>query len=397
MNNVKNIEGKCSGCGACFAICPKNAIKYYLNEDGFYTVDIQKEKCINCGLCTKVCLKNINTNNLNEIKKGKLIAARTKNEEILSSCTSGAIAYEIGNYGLENNYKIVGVIYDEKENIAKTIITNNKEEFEKMKSSKYIQSRSDEAIKQVIQLAKKNPEEKFIIFGTPCQIYGYKMAIKQMNIKNEIIFIDLFCHGVPSYLVWNKYLNEIKDKEKIKQVSFRDKKYGWHNFVIKIEKDKKIEYKKAERCNFYKMFFDNVLLNESCSNCEVRKHKSYADIRLGDFWGKKYSLDTKGVSAVVILTEKGKELINNINFKIDIISDNESMEECLKYQSTKDYKESYNRHELLEEIKTEKSLKYIIKKYRKNFSSKQLLKLRMKTLISYLPANVKIKIASKVK
>ena len=90
MSNILEIKGKCSGCGACSAICPQGAIKYKLNENGFYSVDIVKEKCINCGLCANVCYKNIKNNEeklKNIYKDGKLISARTKEQEILMKCT----------------------------------------------------------------------------------------------------------------------------------------------------------------------------------------------------------------------------------------------------------------------------------------------------------------------
>ncbi len=399
-NNVLNLAGKCSGCGACVTICPYNAIEYKLNEEGFYAVNIIKERCIKCGLCTSVCFKNIENNNkLKNIKKdGQLISARTKNKKILKECTSGAIAYEIGKYGIENGYKVVGTIYDVKEQIAKTIVVDNKEEFEKIKGSKYLQSKSDEAIKNIIKITRNNSNEKLIIFGTPCQIYGYRMVIEKLKINNEIIYIELFCHGVPSYLIWNKYLNEQKNNEKIKKVDFRNKKYGWHNFTIKIEKNKnKCKYSKAERDNFYKIFFDNIFLNKSCMNCKLRKEESNADIRLGDFWGKKYSLDTNGVSAVLIFTKKGKQIIDKINSNIEILEKNIPIEECLKYQSVENYQEKYSRTQLIKDIKTNENLTKIIKQYRNDFPIKYKVKCKIKTILSYLPLRLNIKIKSKFK
>ena len=40
------MEHICCGCSACALVCPTNAIKMKVNEDGFYTADIDKEKCI---------------------------------------------------------------------------------------------------------------------------------------------------------------------------------------------------------------------------------------------------------------------------------------------------------------------------------------------------------------
>ena len=53
------------------------------------------------------------------------------------------------------------------------------------------------------------------------------------------------------------------------------------------------------------MFFKKNALNEACYACKLRSTIAYTDIRIGDFWGKEYSQNIEGVSAVVINTDKG--------------------------------------------------------------------------------------------
>lgn len=45
----------CCGCTACYAICPKSAIKMVEDEEGFEYPLIQEDKCVRCGMCMKVC------------------------------------------------------------------------------------------------------------------------------------------------------------------------------------------------------------------------------------------------------------------------------------------------------------------------------------------------------
>lgn len=45
----------CCGCTACYAICPKSAIKMVEDEEGFDYPVVDAEKCIRCYLCLKVC------------------------------------------------------------------------------------------------------------------------------------------------------------------------------------------------------------------------------------------------------------------------------------------------------------------------------------------------------
>jgi coenzyme F420-reducing hydrogenase beta subunit len=73
------------------------------------------------------------------------------------------------------------------------------------RGSKYVQSR----IGDTYILTKKflMSGRKVLFTGTPCQIAGLK-AFLQKDYDN-LLTVDLVCHGVPSPLVWKKYLNEI--------------------------------------------------------------------------------------------------------------------------------------------------------------------------------------------
>ena len=48
-------KNECSGCSACYCICPVNAIKMKPDEEGFEYPEIDEKKCIRCYLCLKVC------------------------------------------------------------------------------------------------------------------------------------------------------------------------------------------------------------------------------------------------------------------------------------------------------------------------------------------------------
>ena len=52
-NLIEVDDDKCTDCGACYSLCPVNAITY--NED--YSVVFDGEKCLgtNCGLCADAC------------------------------------------------------------------------------------------------------------------------------------------------------------------------------------------------------------------------------------------------------------------------------------------------------------------------------------------------------
>ena len=396
MNNIQDKNNKyCTGCGGCVQVCPVNAIIYRINTDGFFEAFVDESKCISCGKCKKVCSKFANYES-RSIKEGELLSARSKNEEVLKTATSGGIAYEIAEYGIKNGYKILGTIYDYDKNIAKAVIINNIDELQEIKGSKYIQSKTDIALKQLLEDCKKDKNAKYIIFGTPCQIAGISNVLKLQNVLNEVIKVDLFCHGVPSYIIWNKYLEQVKNKFNLKQISecnFRSKHYGWHQYCIELKDvNGNTAYLDDGKSEFYKLFFDNMLLNKSCYDCIYRKDKTYADIRLGDYWGKKYYKNQTGVSAVLINTNKGKNVINKILEQIEII-DKGDIKDFLKVQSTEKYSNEESNLEFWKNGKIEeKNLKEIINEYRKKMTHTQKLKVTVKDIMGKISPKCKYNI-----
>ena len=389
----------CTGCGACKAICPVNAIDYQLTENGFFEASVNLDKCVNCGLCQKVCYKYVSTDLMGKsIFEGTAVSARSSSKEIVHSCTSGGVAYEIARWGIDNHYTVAGTIYDYKTNQAKMSLATTLQEIELFKGSKYLQSKSDEAIKQLIEKAKSEPESKFIAFGTPCQILGIRRAFEVSKLKNELILVDLFCHGVPSYLTWKSYLKE-RGYSDLKNVQFRSTKLPWHFFGLELENSEgKHELLPSARSSFYQLFFENIGLHNSCSNCMVRKEMSSADIRLGDYWGRKYRKNFDGISACVAATEKGFEILKKLQ-SIGVLSilDQEKIFNITQSQSVSDYQlicklKTQNYFVCLKETQSLKSAK---RSCRKTFSTKS--KNIIKLVISFLPIKLQMEIRKNFK
>ena len=53
-------------------------------------------------------------------------------------------------------------------------------------------------------------ETKVCFIGTPCQVYGLKSYLRKEY--DNLVTVDLVCHGTPSPKLWKKYLDEQKDK-----------------------------------------------------------------------------------------------------------------------------------------------------------------------------------------
>ena len=163
---------------------------------------------------------------------------------------------------------------------------------------------------------------------------------------------------------------------KIEKVYFRSKEYGWHNFAIKFEYED-LSYKVDFNKNmFYRFFFNNLCLNDSCYECNYKALKSVADIRVGDFWGSKYKDDKEGVSGCFAFTEKGQLVLKEVAESGEFVE--ETVQGVLEEQMHDSPVLKKERTVLLKALKGKKSLKHIdnttLFSYRLRCKIKSLLK-----------------------
>ena len=385
--NVKSpTSTHCSGCGACSVVCPVQAIKIVENSEGFLEPVIN-DKCVDCGICQTVCCKYQSVNNLPTLNDTPCYAAYSADYSIHQSTTSGGFAYELSKWGIENGFKIVGVVYDYESDRARTVIVDSIQNLHALKGSKYIQSYTEEAFRALCELAQNNKEERFICFGTPCQIYGLRRLVDKKRLCNNFIYVDLYCHGVPSYLVWEPYIKKHRAKlGSISKLNFRYKGNGWHQYSIKIQGDR------GEYCNFayndifYRYFFDNVVLNKSCFSCQVRKQYSAADIRIGDFLGPLYEHREDGISAVTVISQKGADIVKLLkeDKRLVVVGEHRT-EECLRSQSTEDYTSMLLRNNVIDKLISGDDIVETHKWYVAQFPFSKRVYLLLKKLITLLP------------
>lgn len=329
-NNIAYLK-YCYGCGVCSSACPKKIISIELDRNGFYKAFIKKDDCINCGICKDVCGFSHEETALKECDI-QAWAAWSKNSTIRKKCSSGGIGFEIGKQLIEKGYKSVGCRYNIKNQRAEHFIATSVEEFVQSIGSKYIQSYTEEAFKQI------DRKQKYFITGTPCQIDSFRRMIQKFGCEEKFILMDFFCHCVPSFYAWKAYLRMLEPKiGKITYVSFRNKfEFGWHDSWLMsidgentdetVKSDKLITYyellkerkgfvnsRMSQGDKFYKLFLGDVCMGPQCEkDCKYKYNSSSADIRIGDLWGNTYRDDEAGVSAVVAFTKKGRSIIEEL-------------------------------------------------------------------------------------
>ena len=241
-------------------------------------------------------------------------AAYTNDKDSKMSSSSGGIFAELAKLVTENGGVVFGAGYDNDFNVLCTE-ADEVSHIKKLQGSKYVQSAIGDKYKRVRSLLQEN---RFVYFsGTPCQIKGLYSYLGNKEYDN-LITQDLICHGVPSPLVWKKYVEFMRRGRKIENISFRNKKYGWRYFSMFFKYKSNSYVKRLDEDNYLRLFLDNTILRPICYDCPVKKEVSLADITLADFWGSKKYLkklkdDDTGISLVFVNTKKGKDFWDELN------------------------------------------------------------------------------------
>jgi coenzyme F420-reducing hydrogenase beta subunit len=310
-NNVLNDNSKIhfrTGCSMCAVSCPHKAITIEMTKDGFYEPLIDEDLCTDCGICRKICYKFDDKVLHGNEEECLVYGAMNKDRDELKTASSGAVSAELMKQCIIDGYKVLGVAYDYDKNIAVTKIVSSHEKIEEFKGAKYFQSYTLDAFYQAI---RDKSDQKYAVFGTPCQIYAISKYINLNKMRNRFLLVDIFCYGCPSINLWTKYLEYNKRKlgvAKFDKIEFRSKAYGWHEFCSAFYSKKGKYVSPRSNDMFYSLFFNMKPLCRACYDCEMRSSLSYTDIRLGDFWGYHYDRNTSGVSAVVLCGDSGKNL-----------------------------------------------------------------------------------------
>ena len=301
----------CTGCMACLNKCPNNAIDVVYNEAGFYIPRINEEKCTNCGLCNLVCPQNKTAKTKEEPKVCYSIMA---NDEIRKNSASGGLFAVIAEEYLKNGGYVCGAAFTDDFRQVNHIIIDKKQDLIKLQNSQYVQSNIGGVFSEIKKLLDNNKEVLF--GGTPCQVAGLDSFLGK-NYDN-LLTLDLVCHGIPSPQVWEKYINEIADGKIVRTLSFRNKLKRWGSpYELIIDFQNNTKFKEPCFSNiYYRSFFEHLILNESCYNCKYSNLQRPADITIGDFWGiNNYdsSLDDGlGTSLAIANSSKGKSIIQKL-------------------------------------------------------------------------------------
>lgn len=237
----------------------------------------------------------------------KVYAAYSLDNSKRIQSSSGGVFSVIAESILNSHKGVVyGVAMSDDCYSAEYVRITNETELFKIRGSKYLQANIGDTFSKV----KVDLESGMTVLfsGTGCVVNGLKLFLRKEYIN--LFCVDVVCHGVPSPALWKKYvLYQEKTNGKLIKVNFRCKDKGWEEFGLK-ENSLFISRSKDP---YFKMFLRNYCLRPSCYNC-IAKNDKRSDISLADFWGISKVLpemnDNKGISLVLVRTDKGQKLFS---------------------------------------------------------------------------------------
>ena len=322
------MESACTGCEACFNVCPKKAICMKEDTRGFFYPQIQDNICINCNKCKEVC-PVLSYFPPQSTKKNIVCYAAMASDEIRYASSSGGAFFVLASYILTNGGVVAGAALQDDLSVRHVLIYR-KEDLVKIQKSKYVQS----VIGSIFSDIKKFLEEgKSVLFsGCPCQAVGLRTFLGKEYEK--LYIIDIFCHGVPSQKMLTESLEKRPNAPRIVSLDFRDKALGWDCSHLKLSyDDSSSRLLSLDESHYEQGFHYNLTLRSSCYNCKFCELPHPGDISLGDFWGIGVEIPwnhpyTGSISAVLINTEKGKEFWNECSDSF--FAEERSVEEAVK-------------------------------------------------------------------
>lgn len=328
----------CCGCSACAQICPKQCITMVEDSEGFCYPVVNDQECVNCHLCEHTC-PILNQNS--PVKAESVYACVNPDEKTRMASSSGGVFSLLAEQTIKNGGVVFGACFDEKWGVkhsyAETLI-----EVGKFRGSKYVQSDIGNSYIKANEYLREGREVLFT--GTSCQIAGLYRFLKQPY--ENLVTIDVLCHGVPSPMIWRDYLKSVCDNHKIvlseiDSISFRSKQLGWRRFGMEINAKKcQIVSEPLDQNIYLKGFLRDLYLRPSCHNCRFRNGKCHSDITIADYWGiwnhHPQMDDDRGTSLILVNTPKGEKLMKKLTLKktnttyFEALSGNSPLEHSVK-------------------------------------------------------------------
>jgi coenzyme F420-reducing hydrogenase beta subunit len=289
----------------------------------------------------------------------RVYAVKHKQKDVIAASRSGGVFTALSDFVLENKGVIYGCVLNTTFNAVHTRAESAKDR-DLMRGSKYTQSQMKDVFKKVENdlLAGR----KVLFSGTPCQVAGLKLFLR--NTYDNLLCVDLVCHGVPSPKVWSAYLHWLEEKKhsKVSKVDFRNKRdFGWRSHI------ETISFENKEILNstvFSSLFYTHNILRPSCYECPFKSTKRPGDISIADYWLIENAApefdDNLGTSLVLINNKRGMEIFGVI--KSDLLYKETRLVDSMQRSFVASYPQPESREKFWNDY-SHRQFNYIAKHY----------------------------------
>lgn len=308
----------CYGCGVCVDVCPTQCIQLENDEEGFPYPVVDHPECIDCQWCILSCPGMNDLTRERFLNQPIFYAGYINDDRVRYLSSSGGFFSPLAEKILSEGGVVYGARYDFDGMTVEHARVDNLEELPPLRKSKYVQSGT---VNIYPQIKKDLTEKRKVLFtGTPCQVEGLHLFLKQ---DDENLFIcDIICHGVPSPVLFQQHFSAMQAQlaKPITDIDFRTKIKGWKGpleLYLQVASGEESTLTYAPLDAYYALFLANLILRPCCYHCKYASTQRRSDITLGDFWGVKKNhpelFDGKGTSLILVNTEKGQQLLETLN------------------------------------------------------------------------------------
>lgn len=315
-------ERLCTGCMLCVSVCPCKAVKVSKkHHNGYYYPKIDETICTGCGLCREKCPQNDKRLFSEQYRNENVYLGWSKDRKLRRSSSSGGVFGELAGYILSKGGVVIGAAYSSDYTKVMHVAIDDVRDLSRLRPSKYVQSDTSNIWEQVKQFVK---DGRYVLFsGLPCHIDALRHLYS--DFPENLYAVDLVCRGIPSPVLWSEYVSNMKKQwgSEIEYINYRHKgEFGWTQRKVAIRfKDGREYISTRSEDIFAKLFFDNVVIRDSCINCRYSAKERIGDLTLGDFWALKNSdvADKEdGLSMILVNSKKGEILLNSVSGNVII-------------------------------------------------------------------------------
>lgn len=323
VNNEKDLksEEECTGCMACVAICPKDAISTTYSEFGYRIPVVDNSKCVQCGLCAKVCRTTLSQ--FNSSASDTYIAYNT-NDDLRLQSASGGVFSSLAKSFIEQGGVVVGsnLSIENGEVTVKHIVVDNENDLILLLGSKYVESDCSSVYRMIGNHLKNGTAVLFC--GTSCQVKSLYRFLEIRHISTNALYtIDLICHGVPGIKLLRDYFDEkCFSHENHSELKFRTKNNGVISYQFSGKTDNSSDMIiPASQSSYYDLFLHSNSYRDQCYNCEYANDHKPGDITIGDYFEARHDYpelfqqggvlsDSDYLNCLLVNSIKGQELLN---------------------------------------------------------------------------------------